>query len=82
MKCKDCKWWEDAEKANSPENNFYGFCRRYPPSIVSGMILPDGSKEEMDYDDVIMGIFPIVMIKDWCGEFKDKQTVPSPGSHA
>lgn len=36
-----------------------GFCRRYPPTIVS-------------LDDGFDSIFPIVEKQDWCGDFVRK----------
>jgi hypothetical protein len=50
MKCEYCKFWCKSDYSE------FGFCQRYPPSLVVG--------DEQNYF-----VFPETYSTDWCGEF-------------
>lgn len=50
-KCGSCAFFQ------SESGDEAGYCRRYPPKVVSS--------EEGEYS-----AFPVVEVADWCGEFR------------
>ncbi len=73
MKCGKCKWWEDSKKIGLEESE-YGECKRYPPSAIQGPAMTEEEKEEVQYEEKIMGVSPLTETDDWCGEFERKKT--------
>lgn len=66
MKCDACVFfeeWTDKDKKDRPTDCLGdGFCRRFPPTlVVIGRIGRD-----------LLGRFPRVVKKSWCGEWRPK----------
>ena len=86
MKCKDCKWWE-----LEFEDNAEGFCHKYAPRLVEGMMIlgddetldrdSDGLCEKRRYMHIWDGkdaLWPKTREYGWCGEFESKEQQHSP----
>ena len=61
--CAQCKYW--VEQTESHDELRWGWCHRYPPSIVP--TVDDGG------DEVVAPVKAWTELPYWCGEMKAKQ---------
>jgi len=61
-RCENCQFWRRNDNEAYREA---GACRVRHPVII----------ERGDYDDSPYGIWPKTFDNDWCGEFKQRQTI-------
>ncbi len=54
-KCEDCKFYYQHKK------EFFGYCRRFPPSITKVV------------GDIVQNLFPMVTRHSNCGEFRKRK---------
>ncbi len=83
MKCEECKFWEETGLVDEEdtESNTEGFCCKYAPRIVRGMLFqaPDMSGtidwRRQEFPDCWEGqeaIWPKTLSFQGCGEFQEK----------
>jgi hypothetical protein len=61
ISCKHCLWFHQ-----SNPDAAVGECRRYAPRALTAII-----ERPSDYGDAY-GMFPLMSISEWCGEFGSK----------
>lgn len=59
--CADCKFWLEGTDAGDEVR--WGFCRRYPPTVIAA---------DPDSDDGAASVQAWTVLPHWCGEHKPR----------
>jgi len=62
MECKDCKFWESHDLADTEDGRSVGWCLRYPPQVG------DNDRHACS----ATAAWPNTIENSWCGEFVEK----------
>ena len=66
--CETCRYFLDevpSEFEGNTREEHFGFCRRYPPTFIPKIVVPDDP-------DPPTALWPIVAKQDWCGEYEQR----------